>query len=73
VDGAAPGERIEVYGLTGGEFLPRLMQVKTNEVTDLVTFNVDNLDRVSSSDHKSSPFSGRNHYMFSLGHGPILL
>src|SRR5262245_30871407 len=70
VDGAASCQGVEVHGLAGGEFLPRLMEVETNKVTDLVTFDVNNLNGVPSSDHKSSPFSCRNHYVFSLGHVP---
>ncbi len=61
VDGAAPCQGVEVHGLTRGEFLPRLMQVETNEVTDLVSLDVNDLDRLTPSDYKRSSFSSGNH------------
>jgi hypothetical protein len=61
VDGAATRQGVKVHGLTSGEFLSRLMQVETNEVTDLVSLDINDLDNLTPSDYKRSPFSSGNH------------
>ena len=43
VNGTVARQGIEVHGLTRGELLPRLVQVETNEVADLVAFDVNDL------------------------------
>src|SRR5262249_4603968 len=49
------------------------MEIETNKVADLMSLDVNNLDRLTSTHYKRGPFSSGNHYVSSLRHSTSLL
>ena len=73
MQGTAPGQGIEIHGFTGRQFFRQMMQVKADEVADLLAFHINDANRFPLPDRTGRTLGCRNMHVSFVSHGFVLL
>ena len=73
MQGTTTGQGIEIHGFTGRQFFRQVMQMKADEVADLLAFHINNANRFPLPDHAGRALGCRHMHVSFVSHGVVLL